>query len=290
MESLIGIVNWVEKSEMMDNLLRKEETLTTHPMDQGFEAEVIKISSHNESFVMKVWNQRSKPDIRFQYRLLNTLVEQGIPVPKPLGWGLNPNSDQVLLTTFDGMTVHGLKEKKMADIAGILAKVHQIRIKEIRDIHLPKYDFIDYFYPGVRAHDDIYHALVSLVSLIQIKQEWLIHGDFHLGNIVEDHNRYTVIDWTNGQLGDPRYDLAWSLVLQQIYIPERYVYAFRSAYLLENDIQQKELEVFEALACLRWILLHRSGGTPVGPDTVKKVKGLIKKNPFLKELNLAAFV
>ena len=50
----------------------------------------------------------------------------------------------------------------------------------------PKYEFIDYFF----------------------------HGDFHLGNIVEVDERYMVIDWTNGQLGDSRYDFAWSLTLQ----------------------------------------------------------------------------
>jgi len=125
--------------------------------------------------------------------------------------------------------------------------------------------------------------------MAQMKQERMIHGDFHLGNIVEDNKRYTVIDWTNGQLGDPRYDLAWSLMLQKIYISERYADVFRSAYLLGNDIQQEELEVFEAMACLRWILLTRIGGVPKEPSTIKRVTRLISNNRFLKELVLSDF-
>lgn len=277
-------MDWVEKNEKMDDLLNQEETLTTHSMDHGFEAEVTKISSDKESFVLKVWNKSSKPDVRFQFHLLNTLSERGLSVSKPVGWGINPNEDTVLLTTFDGMPVHQVNEKKVIDIAKILSRIHQIHVEELGDIHLPKYEFTNYFFPGVREHDDLNSALISLVQIIQIQQDRIIHGDFHVGNIVEENDRYTVIDWTNGQLGDSRYDFAWSLTLQKIYISERYAHVFRSAYLLENDIEQKELEVFEALACLRWILLNRNGGVPKRSNTIERVKELITNNSFLREL------
>ncbi|MBE1555559.1 aminoglycoside phosphotransferase family protein [Sporosarcina limicola] len=279
----IGIVDWVEKDGIMDDLLNQEAILTTHPMDQGFEAEVMKICSDKDIFVLKVWNKNSKPDVSLQYRLLNVLFERGLSVSKPMGWGINPHGEKVLLTTFDGMPVLEVDEKKMTVIANILSEIHKVHVKEIGNIHLLKSDFIDYFFPGVGEYYDINNALISLVQITQIKQERIIHGDFHLRNILEKNNRYTVIDWTNGQLGDPRYDFAWSLILIKIYVSERYAYVFRSAYLLENHVQQKDLEAFEALACLRWILLNRSGGTPKGPNIIERVKSLITKNPFLKE-------
>ncbi len=284
METSIGRVDWIEKNEVIDDLVNQETTLTMHPMDQGFEAEVMKLSSNKESFVLKVWSKNSKPDIRFQFRLLNVLFEQGLSVSKPLGWGINSNGDSVLLTTFDGTSVNNVNEKKMTDLAKILASIHQIHIEEVGNIQLPKYNFIDYFFPGIKEHSDIYNALISLVQITQIKQERIIHGDFHLGNILEGNEGYTVIDWTNGQLGDPRYDFAWSFILKKIYLSERHADVFRSAYLLENDIQQQEFEVFEALACFRWILLNRNGGTPKGPNTMERVKSLITNNRFLREL------
>jgi Ser/Thr protein kinase RdoA (MazF antagonist) len=281
--SPIRNIDWIEKNEILDHLL-SEDNLTTHPMDAGFEAEVMRINSVKGSFVLKVWSKSSKPDISFQFHLLNVLFERGLSVSKPVGWGTNANADKVLLTTFDGSPVLKVNEKKMIDIANILSRIHHTRVEEIKNIHIPKYDFIGYFFPGVKEHPDLYHALISLVRRTQIKQERMIHGDFHLANIVEENGRYTVIDWTNGQLGDPRYDFAWSLILKKIYISERYADVFRSAYLLANDIQQEELEVFEALACLRWILLNRNGGAPKGPKTIEKVKKLITNNPFLKEM------
>ncbi len=282
----LGNVEWVGKNEKMDDLLNQEKNLTMHSMDQGFEAEVTKISSEKESFVLKVWNKSSKPDVSFQFHLLNVLVEQGLSVSNPVGWGVNLNGDKVLLTTFDGMPIIKLNNKKMINFANILTKIHQIQVDEIVSIHFPKYDFIDYFFPGVRKHDDLNRALISLVQMIQIKQDRIIHGDFHLGNILEGNDRYTVIDWTNGQLGDSRYDFAWSLTIQKIYISFGHARVFRSAYLLNNNIQQEELEVFEALACLRWILLNRNSGVPKRSNTLERVQDLITNNSFLKKVGV----
>ncbi|OMD38881.1 aminoglycoside phosphotransferase [Paenibacillus odorifer] len=273
----------------MHDLLIQEATLTTYPMDDGFEAEVLKISSGQESFVLKTWSKISKPDVQFQYRLLEVLSERGVAVSKPVGWGINPAGDKVLLTSFDGTPILKVNDKIMKKLASILARIHQIDIAELEHIQLPKYDFVDYFFPEVSEHADLKQALISLVKQTPMKQDRIIHGDFHLGNIVEEQEQFTVIDWTNGQLGDPRYDFAWSFILLKIHLSERYARVFRSAYLLENDIEQEELEVFEAWACLRWILLNRRGSTPKGPNVTKRVKSLIGSNRFLKDLEFVGF-
>jgi Ser/Thr protein kinase RdoA (MazF antagonist) len=277
----IGTIDWVEKTELLDNFLDQQSILTSHPMDQGMEAEVLRISSDTESFVLKIWNKRSKPDIGFQFRLLQLLSERGLSVSTPLGWGKNADGDPILFTTFDGVPVLKSDEKKMTAVANILSSIHQMDGNELEKLDLPKYAFIGYFFPGVNDHPDINSALRSLVQRSEIKQVHLIHGDFHLGNILEKNDQYTVIDWTNGQLGDPRYDFAWSLVLKKIYLSARHADVFRSAYLLEQPIHQEELEAFEALAYLRWIYLHRKKGVPKGPQTIEKVRSLITQNRFL---------
>ncbi|OZQ88579.1 aminoglycoside phosphotransferase [Paenibacillus sp. VTT E-133291] len=273
----------------MDDLLIQEANLTIHLMDEGFEAEVLKIRSDEGSYVLKTWSKSSKPDVQFQYRLLEVLSERGIAVSKPVGWGINPNGDKVLLTSFDGTPIHKVNNKVMKELASILARIHQIDIAELEHIQLPKYDFIDYFFPEANEHADLNLALISLVEQTPMKQNRIIHGDFHLGNIVEEQQRFTVIDWTNGQLGDPRYDFAWSLILLKIHISERYADMFRSAYLLENFMEQDELEVFEAWACLRWILLNRRGSTPKGPKVTKRVRSILGSNGFLKDLDFQGF-
>ncbi|MGN7479706.1 aminoglycoside phosphotransferase family protein [Solibacillus silvestris] len=286
MSSPLSNIEWIGKSEILGDLLNEGAALVTHSMDHGFEAEVIKISSDTESFVLKVWSKHSKPDVRFQYDLLNIFFEQGISVSKPVGWGINPNGDKVLLTSFGGMPVRKLNKRKVIEIANILSAIHRIDIEKNGNINIPKYDFIDYFFPGVREHEDIFNVLCSLAEITVMKQECIIHGDYHIGNILEANDRYTVIDWTNGQLGDPVYDFAWALILMKIYISDRNAQLFSSAYLSGNSVEREELEAFEALACLRWILLNRKGGVPIGPKTMDKVKSLIINNRYLKEVKL----
>ncbi|QJD88188.1 aminoglycoside phosphotransferase family protein [Cohnella herbarum] len=274
---MVGI-DWIEKSE--DELFHSDSVITVDTMVQGFEAEVVKIGTGRRSYVLKVWNKSSKPDIRFQYSLLNVLHERELAVSKPVGWGFNTAKDQALLTTFDGMPFRPQNVKRIAELADILSRIHRMRAEDISN--LPLHDFTDYFFPGVSDFPNLQESLIPLVRDAELKQDRLIHGDFHLNNIVEDDGRLTVIDWTNGQLGDTRYDFAWSLLLKRLYVSELYATAFRSAYLSAIEISQVELERFEALACLRWILLNKYGATPGGPDTMKKLKGIVQANPYLK--------
>ncbi len=45
----------------------------------------------------------------------------------------------------------------------------------------------------------------------------------------------------------------------------------------------EELEVFEALSCLRWLLLDRMDGVPKNADTIKRVRRIVKDNRFMNE-------
>ncbi|WP_310831411.1 aminoglycoside phosphotransferase family protein [Paenibacillus pedocola] len=282
MGSLLGKVDWIGRSGLLEKLLEEQDGLVIQTLDQGFEAEVMKIVSGRESFVLKLWNKSSRPDIRTQFLLLKELFERGIAVSEPLGWGIDTNGDQVLLTTFDGTPVKKVNARKLAVLADMLAKLHQIKVEDLQGTHLPANDFMKYFFPGVEEYADISRLLIPLVQKAQMKQESIIHGDFHMNNIVEKNGRYTVIDWTNGQTGDPGYDFAWSVVLLSVYISEPYAAAFRSAYLQRYNIGPEKLKIYEALAVLRWRLLQRSGGVPVKQDTFQRITSIAEHNPFLQ--------
>lgn len=281
MGNILSKIDWTGRSNLLEELLKEPDGLVTQTLDQGFEAEVMKIVSGRGSFVLKIWNKSSRPDIRVQFLLLKELFERGIAVSRPLGWGRDAYGDQVLLTTFDGTPVKKVNAQKLAVFADLLAKLHQIKVNDLQDTPLPTYDFTSYFFPGAAEHADLSQSLIPLIQKADIKQESVIHGDFHLNNIVGGNKRYTVIDWTNGQAGDPRYDFAWSVLLLSIYISETYAEVFRSAYLQQTEISPDELILFEGLAVLRWILLQRSGGVPIRPNTMKRITNLVNNNPFL---------
>lgn len=285
MPTILHNIQWNEQDDLLHMLLQSTDEITQHPLDQGFEAEVIKLSCAQGDLVLKIWNQQAKPDVEAQYQLLQFLLAKGIAVSKPMGWGVLDNEDQVLLTTFDGTALTNMNKKKIVQTATLLSAIHHVKITESEYALLPKYDFVDYFFPDVATYPDISDILYHVMPMITLEQNRVIHGDFHLGNILNKQDRYTVIDWTNGQLGDARYDVVWSMTLQKIYISERYAEVFRDAYLAEHPIAEKELQLFEALACLRWILLARQGGITVQPQAQQNIKRVIAHNPLLAERN-----
>ncbi|MDF2835262.1 MAG: aminoglycoside phosphotransferase [Paenibacillus sp.] len=285
MDGLIHGVKWIEKTEALDQLLTAEASYSASAMEQGFEAQVLKIGSPNRSFVLKVWNKSSKPDVGRQFRLLRVLSESGISVSKPYGWGMNENDDPVLLTSWDGMPVAKLTKTSVTELAVLLASIHRLGNRAMGQIDVPAHDFMGYFFAEAGEYDDLQIALRAIVPVAGMRSDNIIHGDYHLNNIVEEGSRLTVIDWTNGQWGDRRYDFAWSYVLKKIYVT-RYAATFRSAYLSELPMDEEELDAFEALAILRWLFLKRRGGTPSRPDTAKRVHSLIAGNRYLRELKL----
>nr|WP_240703172.1 hypothetical protein [Cohnella luojiensis] len=104
-----------------------------------------------------------------------------------------------------------------------------------------------------------------------------------MGNILESDGKYTIIDWTNVQLGDPRYDIAWSIILIWIYVSEKYSSTYRSEFITMNNYTANELEKFEAIACLRWILLNRIANLPKRHNTISTVRTILMKNKYLNE-------
>ncbi|MCG3089891.1 aminoglycoside phosphotransferase family protein [Sporosarcina cyprini] len=274
-------INWIDTKVDLNVLLQAATDSSRHLVDQGFEAEVAKFHTKGETFVLKVWNQSSKPGVRFQYHLLDRLKLHGIEVPTPFGWGLDDDENQVLLTSDNGCPVSDLTKDNMVEMARILSRIHRLTKEEIGVLQVPAYHFMDYFFPDVQKHSDLAQLLTTLTQVAQPKQSHLIHGDYHFQNIVQRNGQFTVIDWTNAQWGDARYDVDWAFLLFYVYASEPFADVFQSAYITNETVA--ELQPFKALACLRWVLLYRNGGVPVLPDTVSKVERFIKLNPFLKD-------
>lgn len=76
------------------------------------------------------------------------------------------------------------------------------------------------------------------------------HNDFHPGNILRDTTgKMTVIDWTGLAVSDPRFDLAWTLLLRETYGDAGASDRERTRYASQLPIP--DLEFFEAAARLR---------------------------------------
>lgn len=279
-QELMSGILWEEISEELATATEQNRFLYGAPMEAGLEAEVFKVGTALSAYVLKVWNRASKPDVAFQYHLLKALHHRGIAVSRPLGWGFDGKDNPVLLTVFSGVPIGKVNKKKLIVMAELLAGIHQFP-KESWPIELPRYDFVDYFFPGIEEHPDLKERLLPLVRSTKMEQSCLIHGDYNLGNLLEAGGEYSIIDWTNGQLGDPRYDAAWSIILIGIYLNERYCSIYRSVFLAALRYSQEELEKFEAMALIRWILLSRTTNLPRQQNTAANVRDLLLKNKYV---------
>jgi len=279
-------IEWKQLDQGIKQLIIQNNKVKYKKLVQGFEAETVKIIINTDEFVLKLWNKSSKPNIQLQYDILKSLNEKGVAVSKPLGWGNNKEGHQALLTTYDGEAIKRLDDTKIEEIATVLYNIHIIPTNDFSHIKVPHYHFKSYFFPNIEHHEDLSLALETILSQIEINQHHIIHGDYHYRNIVENQNKLTIIDWTNAQLGDPRYDFAWSYLLKRLYIAKRYADVFHTTYLTLNPIHRVELEKFEALACLRWLLLSRYEGVPIFSPTLKRLTEYMSEISILKQLSI----
>lgn len=283
MNNILSGIQWRNQSAECEVLLERAAEAGITALKGGLEAEVFHITLPDTELVFKIWNRESRPDVSLQYKVLEQMYLEGLAVSRPYGWGIDPDQNQVLLTSFDGLPIKKLNTPSLKTIAGILLDIHKVPFESWANTELPCYDFADYFFPEWAGLPEIRNLALELADKAGMTRHNLIHGDYNLGNILETRGAYTVIDWTNVQLGDPRYDIAWSIVLIRIYVRERYASVYRSAFLAKSNYTEAELELFEALACLRWLQLHRTTGIPLGPDTLSTVRAIIQQNEYLPD-------
>lgn len=283
----INEIRWLEGGTVAGALLTPGAyTLTS--LISGLEAEVVKISIADNHAVLKVWNRDSKPDVALQYNLLHALSAQGIAVSQPLGYGLDQEGNSVLLTPYDGQPINKLNKSILSTLVQKLTELHRFPISELKGLSLPKYDFVRYFFPMIEKYEDIKLLLEQLAPKVSMRQNCIIHGDYNLGNILYLNGKYSIIDWTNVQLGDSRYDAAWSILLMRIYAGERNGSTYQSLFMDERAFTSDESEHFEALACLRWVLLSRiAPELAKGRDTLSRARSILNNNQYLREDLLA---
>lgn len=283
---LLSRTSWSIKEDEVDRLCSQVKSVVLQPMRSGLEASVHRLSLGDASYVLKVWDKSSKPDIAYQFRLLRQLADNGVAVSVPFGVGINDKGCPMLLTSYDGVPIAKLNKHGHAKIAELMAAVHDCPYEESAGWNIRKHDFVGYFYPGISECPDLHEWLLQFLAMVEPTQDRIIHGDLHLANLVEADGRIVAIDWTNGQLGDPRYDLMWASVITRIYVSDRHAGGIKAAYFAYNAYTEQELLLFEAIAFLRWLLLLRQGYVPVAPSTKKKADGIISNNRYLQNKNL----
>jgi aminoglycoside phosphotransferase (APT) family kinase protein len=92
------------------------------------------------------------------------------------------------------------------------------------------------------------------VHLLKLQNSRLsaLHWDYHPGNVIlRPDDSLIVIDWTGLQVSDPRFDLAWTLMLITAYEGYQWRKPILDSYELHAGEQIDGIEFFDVAACLR---------------------------------------
>jgi aminoglycoside phosphotransferase (APT) family kinase protein len=164
-----------------------------------------------------------------------------------------PEQAAALITRFCGLFVqlHNL------DWKNFVSGEEQARLQN-------PYRLIDSYLDWLRATAETFPDLTALMPVI----DWLqarrddvpcirpapVHWDFHPGNVIlTPEDSMVVIDWTQIQVSDPRFDLGWTLLLTGAYAGEEVRGLILSEYERISESSVEQLAYFDVAACVKRI-------------------------------------
>jgi len=161
------------------------------------------------------------------------------------------------------------------------------------------YIFIDAFLNQLQAAAEPFTELNGFLPVI----DWLltkrdqvpcpqpapVHWDFHPGNVIlKPDGSAVVIDWTQIQVSDPRFDLSWTLLLAGAYAGQSVREMILAEYQRIAGTTVVQLPYFEVASCVKrlgTVLISLSAGADsmgMRPDAVDMMR---RDFPALQKVN-----
>lgn len=154
-------------------------------------------------------------------------------------------------------------ELHMTHFCGLLARLHSLDWAALpaADLALlPRRDIADQLaflaqiarrYPLAGIDDGMAWLVARQDAVTPIPLE-LIHWDFHPANVLfAAPDQYSVIDWTQAEVCDPRFDLAWTLVVVGSQANWDAADRILAGYAAQGGVVGADLDFFVAAACLK---------------------------------------
>lgn len=161
--------------------------------------------------------------------------------------------------TFQCFILLTLKVRKVFGVT--LAQVHSICTDTVRDFftdnNLRKKEYINFYIESLKNRVAKFEDPVYINCLLNISEmfntvsftEVLNHGDYHFWNtILTNDNKLYILDWEKAFIGDPRYDIANTLVLGYSWFGTNFKEPMLDAYQNITNKKIEHLECFEALS------------------------------------------
>ncbi|WP_285767025.1 phosphotransferase [Peribacillus sp. SI8-4] len=217
--------------QLIQKLNQANKLIRSWELKGGISAQVIglEILQPTGKTVRMIARQHGKNDLKRnpniaadEYRLLEILKNEGLPVPAPYYFEQAEENDTkpcLLIEYVEGMPE--FLPSNLADyiyqVAATLVHIHRLECEHLDLSFLPKQlEVCEKLIHGERVKMDetlnqglIRNALQSTLPLPSLNKAVILHGDYWPGNILFIKDKLaSVIDWEDAAIGDPLADLA----------------------------------------------------------------------------------
>ena len=238
--------DWLRIDEIPPSIgIDPSVALRTRYPPQGMTSDVAFVACGDQDVVVK----RCKvsiylPWLRREYDVLRCLSDTKLPVPKPIGYveRVGPSGPEAWLTMtkLPGRSLELLLAGMARDDRITLMRNFGSAVRNLHTTRAPrrlsdKRSWLSRKLNEAESHLAWCDGSAALLdTLVQSKPdevpETLVHGDLNFDNVLVDQSGdISFIDWSGGDVGDPRYDLALALNSDETLVAAE-IAAFYSAY------------------------------------------------------------
>jgi len=246
-------------------LLGISDGATLSPAPQGMTSEVAFVDDHGRRSVLKRCREPIYIEwLRREHQVLVALSEVSFRLPRVLGYHEVRRENRVVdtwlhMTRLPGQSLWdvllespGQRCEHLTAVGALLRELHAVRPPDALRHRRP---WIDRMLELARKNLEWCDGSGELLAQLEVSRpapwpEVLIHGDLALDNVLIDHDgTLSLIDWSGGDLGDPRYDIALALATEpEIQLDQDEIAAFFAAYgrpLLEPATMRWFVDLYE---------------------------------------------
>lgn len=231
-----------------------------------------------ELLILRIFpGQGAGPQAAMEFNAMKRLHGVGYPVPAVLLVGGEDSpfgKPFILMERIDGKTLWSFmfqpetknKQQLLDQFCGLVVQLHNhdwraVAVDTFDYDEKDPYQFVDQWLQSawdqlerleLNSFDDTFKWLQDRRDSVPCTRPAVIHYDFHPNNIlIKEDGSAVVIDWSNIDISDPRFDLAWTMLLVGSYESSAWRNRILESYERQAGSHIQELAFFDVSACSR---------------------------------------
>jgi len=274
---------------------------------------------HHESLILRIFpGQGVEQQAKKEFEAMRRLHQAGYPVPLVLHKGGEDSpfgKPFILMERIAGETLWSFmfrpetdhKQQLLDQFCGVFVQLHKLDWHKVagetfRFVENNPYQFVDRWLKNVEdflerfdlsSFDSNMRWLQERRDCVPCTRPAIIHYDFHPNNILmKEDGSAVVIDWSGFDVSDPRFDLAWTMLLVGSYESLAWRDRILQSYERQAGSPVEQMAFFDVSACLRrlaYIVVSLKGSADklgIDPNAITLIKQQIPAHKRVYDLLL----